>query len=403
MTDEHETETETPSNEGNSVYDTARRVYEELEAKGNAEDKAPDEDVPGGEGEKAESVSPEDISKAAATLARSRKRGKGPRQVIEAKDLDLGAEGEGEAEVEAPEPAKTYEPPLRLSPADKELFAKLPPEGQRWTAEAIQNLEGHYTKRLQDLSRYEQRYGSLAEVEQTYRPHLDKHGLDFAAGTRQLWAVHHEIAENKMQGLSNMLRRNGVTPEDLYRYQQGGGHQQHQPQQNYGQPQSTPLTHETVEQIIAARLQAVQEQQALQQEAQALETLRHEKSADGRYLYPELWDNQAHENGYWNIGTIQRVKPLVESLRKTQQGMSLTEATKKAISALRALDGTPGSPSPAQGPRLSQQEQVAKVRAASVSVKSRGNGAIPTTGKAPKGSSVRDAAEALYSDYFDTN
>lgn len=373
---------EAASERPETVEDTIYRSIEELENGGTEAD----QDLQGDQGKEAgkDKVS---ASEAARILSQSRKGPK--RKTVEAKDL------EQEGKIGQPQEQATQEElraPQAWDLTAKEQFAKLPEVAKKETLAFWSRLDKHFTNGSQEIARAKQKFGGLETVEQTYQHHLDRHGIDFVSGTRALWATHQEIAQDRMAGLSKLLRQNGVTPEDLYRYQQGQPAQQ----QFQAQQQNPPLTQGEIDRIVQAKLESSLQQReqlhAVHSDAEQLEQLRNAVGPDGRHLYPELWDNQNFEANYWNSTTIERVKPLVEAARKTQPGLSIAEATKRAINTLRVLDGNAiGSPSPT-GPRLpTNQNDIARARAASVSIRSRGNHEIPTQGRASAGESVEQS------------
>lgn len=400
MTDERLTnEDESLSEEQpESVHDTALRTWEELGGKlGDTEERQAD--APGGEDEGAKEPAVSEVSKAASTLAKSRRRPR--RSTVEAADLEpLGGKAEAtpsQPESEAAE--ERLEPPVRFSVAEKEWFNQQPKEMQRSISRTFEQIEAHATKLFQETNRHKARYESLDQVEQHYRTHLDRHGLDFASGTRQLWAVHQALANDPDAELLRLIEQNGRTLEQLYNVREGRGGKP--AQQHFSpQPQNNPLTEDRIAPIIETRIQQHFEQQRLAQEeaanVQESEAVRREVGPDGRYTFPELWDDKSPQTNYWNMGFIERVQPLVQYFRKTQP---LGEALKSAI---RLSRGQAGSPSPTS-PGLSPQQEIATVRAASVSVRPKGNGAIQTGSPAKKGESVRDSATKLYDQFFPNN
>lgn len=374
------------SQQPESVEDTILRSIEELGDEGTETD----EGLQGNQGQ--ENAKPQISASEAAKILSESKKGR-KRQTVEAKDLQPERKVEGQAPDATAEDLRA---PQAWDLTAKEQFAKLPEVAKKEALAFWSRLDKHFTNGSQEIARAKQKFGGLETVEQTYQQHLDRHGIDFITGTRALWATHQEIAQDRLAGLTKLLRQNGVTPEDLYRYQQGQGQQAPQQQQFQGQQQNPPLTQADIDRIVQARLesgfQQREQQQAVHSDAEQLEQLRNAVGPDGRHLYPELWDNQNFEANYWNSSTIERVKPLVEAARKTQPGLSIAEATKRAVNTLRLLDGsTNGSPSPT-GPRLpTNTNEIARARAASVSIRSRGNHEIPTGGRASAGESVEQS------------
>ncbi len=395
MTIENETGSEELRNEEElgleekpeSVEDSILRSIEELE--GNAPEA--DEGIQGDEGEKPEAAKVS-ASEAARVLAAQKKPKK---QVIEAKDLQ--PEKPVKKEEQAQQTGK-LEAPVGWDVKDKEEFEKLPEPAKRQSLAFWGRMNKVFTQGTQELGRLKSKYGGLDEVESSYKPVLDRYGVDFIRGTKELWGTQASLLTDRDKTLLEIIEKNGTTLEQLYNVREarlrGGQPPAYQPQQQQ-QPQVPYLTPEDVDRRVEQRLQAQSHQQVLQYEAQELESVRNERDSSGRYLYPELWDSNNMAENYWNSETISGVKPLYERLRKTQPDLSPGEALKRAIQVQRIADGNiPSSPSP-QAQRLpnANTNDIARARAASVSIRSRGNHAISTTQAANLGESVEQSIE----------
>jgi hypothetical protein len=372
--------------EAESVEDTILRSIEELEGDGSQAD----ESLQGDQGQGDEETKLK-ASEAARVLAAQKKPKK---QVIEAKDLqpEKGVKkGRGE---EGEQPGGNLEAPVGWDVKDKEEFAKLPEAAKRQSLAFWGRMNKVFTQGTQELSRYKQKYGELEEVETFYKPHLDSLGLNFGQTTKELLATHVKLMTDTDAELLRVIQRSGRSLESLYNFREGkGGAQQFQAQPP-ASPQNAHLTPDVVSSIVRQELQGYQYQQASNSEAEELEALRNERDQDGRYLYPELWDSENMAQNYWNTGTIEGLKPLYESFRKTQPGISAGEATRRALTALRLMKGeVPSSPSP-QAQRLPNTNDIAKARAASVSIRSRGNHSMQTTSQAPTGQTVEQSIAA---------
>ena len=384
---------------GPSIEESIAAAFDELENEGTDEPEA-EQGIQGNEGQEPEKPALS-ASEAASILAKSKgQKGKGAkRQTFEAEELK-GQKGGREPKPQEAQPAEEYHPPQAWDMSAREEFHKLPPVAKKETLAFWKRLDAHFHNGSQELARGKQKYGRLEEVENYYRPHLDQNGIDFAEGTRQLWGSHHEITnpQTRIQGIDKVLRANGVTPEQLYQYRQSMGGQPQQ-QQNYSQQPAQPLlTRDQIAPIIRQELEQYQTQTAQSADADELQQLRNQVGQDGRAIYPELWDNQNLQANYWNVGYLQRVQPLVEYERKSHPGISVAEATKRAIQLLRLRDGQQSGTPAASIPRLTttDPETIRKARSANVSLRGRGNGAIPTVTAAKRGETVE---ESLFRSY----
>lgn len=404
MTDENSTNTDGLENEAletelperESVQDSARAVYEEMKAEASAnEAQSSEEPVQGDENQ--ESPIDESSSELPPRDDQGRfTKGKKRRTTVEFKPEAEAKPLEGQEAQQPTEPTPTerpgrIEPPARFPIEKKEWFLRQPPEIQEDLANGWNQLEGVITKATQDARREEGRLREVNEILDFYMPRWNAVGLTKGQAIAELCATQDNILQKPIETVAAIMQKRGISLEQIQQYMQTG--QSSHPTQNGSQPQHS-LTADQVRTMIQESLKQTQVEQHTQQGVQQLETLRQAMSPDGRYLYPELWDHQAADNNFWNAAYIKRVQPLATSILETQPGVGIDEATKRAITLLRQLDGTSnGSPSQV-GSRLSQQE-LNTVRSASVSVRSRGNGAIPITAEAKKGESVRESAEAV--------
>lgn len=400
MTDDTMTMTEDLSNDSEgegepigaeSVEDSARAVLEELG--GSVET---DDDIQGSEGAAGEKPAI-NASEAASILARSKRKGKGEQvaEKVGRREVKL-AQPNPKPEAAAGQPEEV-ELPQRLSPDDRLWLKKQPVEAQKMYVRAINNLEGAYTKKHQDLARVQSRYEHLDRNLEPYVHEWAEQGLTKEAAILQLAAANRAIRQDPVAALDRLMQQTGVTPEHVHARRTGAAPQQHA--QQSVQP-SQGLTVADLDRILQEREQQTQQAADVQSATTDYERVRVELGPNGSYLYPELWDANNPQQAYWNAAFLQRVQPLVIEARKTHPGISWGEALKRAVNTLRVLGGqqpapmTSGSPSPVT-PRLTSEQQATNVRNASVSVRSRGNGVIPSTAVATQRESYEDSARAV--------
>lgn len=354
--------------------------------------------------QKKEGSEPENPLREAARTLAAGKKGKGKKQVIENEQLDIPAKPtqpllNGSTPPNEPEPEETYTPPQRWDIKDKEEFHKLPKIAQKQVVDYWGGIERHTQHLWQDLNRQKGRYTEANDVLDQYLPRWNINNITPAQAIRELCAAQDLINSNPIHGIALLMQKTGVTPEHLEEFRQGRGgapapQYSPQPQQN-GSPNESRLTREDIRREIEESLKSQQSQSAMRGDVDALEGLRNEV-ASGQYQYPELWDGSNQAGNYWNASYIERVKPLVEGLRKTQPQIAIVEATKRAIATLRHFDGqSSGSPSPT-AQRLSPQQEIQRAKAASVSVKGRG-AAQPVLAEAEAGEKIEDSVRAAMS------
>lgn len=382
MTDEKLTMTETSESEEGKEFlevegetespeESARAVMEAL----GGLDEETDKPLDGSTSQEAKPVS--EISKAASVLAKSRSK-------------------KGESQ-ETGQQVAPLQPPQGWDVKSKEWFLKQPREAQEEHLKQYHNVQSYFTKQSQELQREKQEYGQFREALKTKLPEWGLSGISAGQALTELISVQDMLVKDKMKGFEHLLRTTGTTLNELVEHFAGGDSRE-----VYGQPQpeNQQLTREEIANIIRAENQAIQQQTAQQREQQTaaaeLEQLRQEIGPDGRYKYPELWDAANITQNYWNNATWQRVQPLIEAARKTNPGQRFGDYVRSSLETLRILQGSAGSPSPAQpAQRFSQADELTRIREASVSVRPRGNGAIPTITQAKRGETPAESAAAI--------
>jgi len=363
---------------GESLDDSVDAVMEELAA-----DEA-DKELQGDQGKKERKPVDKEVSEAASRLSRSRKR-----KTREKDSLDLGGKqeepaGEQGEEAEAVE-LEPIQPPARFPVDKKEWFLKQPREAQEEISKMIADQEAQSTKVWQDANREKARYEDVNKVINHYLPQWNLNGLTEGQVIRELCGVQDIFAkQGPIAGCLTILQKNGVTPEQLYQASQNGNAQpQAQPSQS---PQNGGLTEEKLVQLLNQREAQTQQRQVVTQAEQEFRAAQNEMTPDGRYAYPEL-----HDDNY-----IERAKPFVSDLRKTQPNIPWGEAFKRVVQQLRVFDGKyTGSPSAASSPKLPTND-IQRVKNASVSVRGRGNPAIPNSAIAKRGESLDDSIAAVF-------
>lgn len=356
-------EVEEESTRPESVEDSARLALEDLAS----ENDETDEPEHGAEAKESKE-STVNASEAARILAKSKKPKK--RQVIDAAQLQTGANKEAASDT-------PLDPPARFPVEAKEQFHKLPKVVQQQALEFWNGLEGNMTKKLQEASRYAQKYQHIDQLMGHYIDDIHSSGFTDSQFLAEMFATWRNLKNNPVSTVQKIIQNLGITPEQLSGQQQAPQVQQH--------IQSNALTAEQVERILEQREQRNLQQASLNAAVNEVAALRNERDPQqGTYLYPELWDDSF----------LQRVQPLVKYHRETHPGISIAEATKRAVLTHRSQMAAAGSPSP-MNTRLTPQDEIQRVKAASVSVRPRGNGTIPTLSQAKKGESVRESTEAI--------
>lgn len=390
-----------------SVEESARIVFEQLESK--AKEDAPQEEVKADEEKPAEEEQTPEQKAAEETRLRDeqgrfKKLPKGKkRQVIEATDLDarnvdqksLRQPLSAEHILETPpgqSPKQTLEAPAMWPVEDKEWFNQQPEVVQKNALNWFTNQQRGIKKVAQEMITQRDMHAASNQVYENYRKywpaHMSRHQVD-----AELYESARRVNEDPYPAVTQILAVRGITPQMMVDYWQKGEAPTNSATQN-NQTQNNSLHPDQIRAIISEEFQKNSSQQQNAREAMEVEALRQEKDQLGKYRYPELWDANNADGNYWNAHYLQRLDALTVDLQRTK-GLSGAAATKEGIRILRLADGTASPTSSLPSSRLSQQE-LQTIKAASGSVKSRGNGAIPITSGARKGESVRESAEIVY-------
>lgn len=352
-----------------SMEDSMQAVLDEIESGRSADEAEADEQVPGGEGEKAKALQPRDEQ------GKFKKERKG-KKIVEAAELQPEP-----GSVAAREAAQALEPPSRWSVEGKEWFKTLSPEAQREHLASVQQIERHATKVFQDANREKAKHESINSILEHYAGKWHEDGLTIPGALAELAATRENLKTNPVETLSRIMELRGVTPEQIAQHRNGGGVSR--PTQA---PQQNLLTVDHIPVLLNQFQQQLRNSQAQEQNYSEFQAVLNETGPDGRYAFPELW----------NPDYLSRVRPLVDDLRKTQPGLGFGPALKRIVSVLRGIDGgqANGSPSP-NGQRLSREQEIARVKAANGSVRGRGN-ALTTTQALPRpNESLEDSFAAI--------
>ena len=325
------------------------------------------------------------LTKAARELANAKRKGK---QTYEAKDLNLGTKPQKQQALVQQE--EVLHPPQRWTLEKKEEFNKLPPIAKKEVLDFWNGIEGHSTKLFQEVNRQKQELGSTLDVIQRYERDWHSQGFTTPQMLAELAGTREMLRTKPMESLDLLHQKLGITPEQLYEYrQQRESGQPAQRQQLTAQQfdESKYLTIDKLPQILQNYQQQSIAQQEYQNGVNGVQEMVNEVQG-GRYVWPELHDNL----------TIERLKPLADSFKKTQPSITWAEATKQAIAFDRFQKNQgQGSPSfnsarlPTQQPDIIQRAR----QASAASVRGRGNPQI-AAGKLPENESIEDSLRAVF-------
>lgn len=332
-TDETETEVLEESSKPESIEDTVRKAFEESS-------------------EKSEEVAENDGSQSTKT--------ENEESQIQPTESEAGSDQAAEED--------ELEPPQDWTQTGKSWFEQLPDEAKREITKTSKQYQAHTTRLWQDLNRGIKDYGEIKTTIDTYLPRWGAVGVSSGQAIAQLAAAQDYIAKNPVDGIDRLLRTSGITPEQLIAYRN-----QASSANNFEQNNNSALT-ATINELQNWKQQQEQAgyEQMVNSISQEILSVQAEKDQSGRIKYPKLNDPQF----------LQRVEPLVTTLRKTNPAMTWGECTRRAYISLEG-----GSPSPQMSglPQAATKQNV-RTRPAATAAKSRGSvsGATMSARDVPK-------------------
>lgn len=298
----------------------------------------------------------------------------------EASDDDSGGEGEpqeqkaqepaqkpAEEVKEEAQPEEAVVPPARFSAKEKELFNKLPQQLKPALMRMVKDHEGKLTRTLQEAQAAKREYEHIGQAVRPYlmqNPHLMEQGYTESRLVAELIGAHVALTnpETAIPTFVKLGHQIGIDDNILQQIAEGG------PRQSAGitgDPNYQALQQE-LNQLKSYQQQSQERErnQVVSQIASEMREVQNMTDAQGNYVYPHLHD----------AAFVERLKPLVSELVKSEQGLSYGDALKRAYIA-----ATGTFPQPAQETSFPAQKQAnGRAQAAAVSV--RGKSAPRTPG-----------------------
>lgn len=273
------------------------------------------------------------------------------------------------------EKPEVIQPPASWKVEAKEWFNAQPIEAKRELARRVADHERQFTKITQELQAEKRKYSEIEKAIEPYREQWHLSGVDETRAIRSLAAADAMLKKDFEGGMSMLAKMKGMTLRQLadkIEGQNGANTSQSQPDfNNIANPHLLNLeskVRELEERLLSE--QKEKERIAIDSALNDLYELRDETDAYGRYLRPELHDND----------TVSKLVPLVE-------GLSLSFPNEKPRELLlRAYTAYTGKP--AIQTRVPQTNHVENAKKASLSVRGSPSGVTM-----PKKSEVPDSVE----------
>ena len=226
-------------------------------------------------------------------------------------------------------------PPERLKAQEKEMFKNLPKSLKKAFNRSVSELEGSMTRANQEASRRiqlaESQSSGIIEAIRPYLTEWGEQGFTAQSAIAALAASHAKLTNPKTskQAYEELGRNLGIVTGA--------------PSQNGEQNHEVDISNHPVVKELKSQLQGLQQkyepvllnhqrqvdaqhQNIASSIVEEISAIREETDASGRYLYPELHDDEI---------LLNTVKPLVSAIVGNVRGISYGEATRRAIATLR--------------------------------------------------------------------
>lgn len=116
---------------------------------------------------------------------------------------------------EVRESTDALEPPAKWSDQNKTYFKSLDPVGQKFLLEREKDVEGHLTKRTQELSETQKRYQKLDDVLKPFEAVAKQSGVELAPHIAQAMQYYTAFQRDPVSTLKALIQANKLTPEAL--------------------------------------------------------------------------------------------------------------------------------------------------------------------------------------------
>jgi hypothetical protein len=236
------------------------------------------------------------------------------KQAAEAAAADPANAATAPAEPAAPaETVPAVEAPQHWAAADKELFGKLPPDGQKFLVERHRAMEGDYTRRMQEIA-------PLRKAAEHWQPYLQQFGAD---------ATPDKVFNHLLQAEYNL--RNGTPEQKTALFQQWA--------RDYGitlgQPAQQPAADEYVDPQVAAVRQELAEMKAWRTSREQAET-QHRQQQEQQQLQTlqstiDSFETEKTEAGAPAHPHFQAVRDTMAALIGSKQAPDLKAAYDMAV------------------------------------------------------------------------
>lgn len=278
---------------------------------------------------------------------------------VEADEPDTGDENSADEVVANGKPgeSRTIAAPQSMSAKDREAFAALPPEQQKWISDRAKEQEAAFTQKTMGLAEKSRGYDKLDQILAPRRQQLAMDGMDDSTAVGQLFALS-DFANTDPIGFVKYLFNARQIP--LTALTESGGD---------NRPVDPQLA-------------------AMQQKMQGFESFLTQQQAQARRQAESSINNDVHSFASANEHYAElegEMIPIVAALRQNNPSLSNTDALAKAYKmAIAANDGVSAKVEAAKAARA-EVDSVAMAKARAAKAKKAAGSNVRHSGARPAG------------------
>ena len=276
-------------------------------------------------------------------------------------DTDDPAEDSADEVEEAGEPdeSPTITAPQSMSAKDREAFAALPPESQKWLADRAKEQESAFTQKTMDLADKSKSLDKLDQVLAPRRQQLAMDGMDDSTAVGQLFALS-DFANSDPIGFVKYLFNQRQIP--LSALSESGG------QNTPADPQLAAMQ----EKMQGFESFLTQQQAQAQRQAESVINGEVQKFAQEHEFYAELEDEMV---------------PIVGALRQNNPSLSNADLLAKAYKMAIAANESVSTKVEAARAAKSEADKLAMAKARAAKAKKAAGSNVRQSGARPAGKS----------------
>jgi hypothetical protein len=249
----------------------------------------------------------------------------GPQQPEATEEQPLEQEPETKQE---PKRKELYEAPVDWSAEEKEMFYKAPKKVREAFHRRAKEQQAKFTQITQRIAEKERHVEDIVSVTNKYISKWGRTGLTPAQAVSALASMQDRLTapevQTRKEAFAELFVNSQLTADDFMDIIQGAGRSL--PQQQVQQPQQMQLTEaDRIRQNYIDSMIQQQYQTQVNTAVSQIESVRNERDAAGRFIYPKM-----HDQHFLDA----QIKPLAMTMMQQQPQLNWGEAARRAYLAL---------------------------------------------------------------------